>query len=143
MGIVFALEFCYVLRLMKNGASSFIENERYRVELREKRNRVLKDLGTKFDTLAGMGRVAEDDQAQISHEDFISLQRNSLDFRQLRLINEALSRLDTDAFGACQACGEPIAAKRLRALPWARYCLTCQDAVGEELGREWDVPAPA
>jgi hypothetical protein len=39
---------------------------------------------TKFDTLAKMGRVAEDDQAQMSHEEFISLQRNSMDYQALR-----------------------------------------------------------
>jgi DnaK suppressor protein len=63
-------------------------------------------------------------------------------------VEEALGRLKAGDFGDCQACGEPIAAKRLRALPWARYCLACQDSMGEELDYEWrtgrpKVPAPA
>ena len=101
--------------------------ETYRAELRQKRERVLENLGERCETLAGMDHVAEDDRAQISHDEFISLQRNSLEYRQLRLVDEALKRLDSGAYGACQACGEPIAMKRLRALPWARYCLACQD----------------
>lgn len=111
--------------------------ESYRLELLEKREAVLRNLGIKFDTLAAMGRVAEDDQAPISHEEFISRQRNSLEYMQLRLVDEALTRLGAGTFGGCQACGEPIAGKRPRALPWARYGLSCQDSVGEEMDRMW------
>ena len=110
--------------------------ESYRLELQEKRHRVLENLGARCETLAGMDHVAEDDRAQISHDEFISLQRSSLDYRQLRLVDEALSRLDNGAFGACQACGQTIAVKRLRALPWARYCLACQDSAVEEVERD-------
>ena len=65
-------------------------------------------LGGKFDTLAKMGRVAEDDQAQISHEEFVSLRLNSLDYAQLRLVEEALDRLAAGDYGICLACEEPI-----------------------------------
>jgi hypothetical protein len=65
----------------------------HRARLMEKRASVLSGLGTRFDTLAGMGRVAEDDQAQISHDEFVSLRMNGLDFLQLRLVEEALDRL--------------------------------------------------
>jgi DnaK suppressor protein len=122
---------------MKTGERAVTDQESCRLELLDKRSRVLRSLGTTFDTLAAMGRVAEDDQAQISHEEFISRQRNSLHYLQLRLVDEALSRLGSGTFGACQSCGEPIAAKRLRALPWARYCLSCQDTVGEEMDQSW------
>ena len=110
--------------------------ESYRLELQEKRDRVLETLGVRCETLAGMDHVAEDDRAQISHDEFISLQRNSRDYLQLRLVDEALSRLDRGAFGACQACGHAIPAKRLRALPWARYCLACQDSAAEGADRD-------
>ena len=105
----------------------------HRAQLLEKRASVLSGLGTRFDTMARMGRVAEDDQAQISHDEFVSLRMNGLDYGQLRLVEEALDRLDAGDYGICQACEEPIAEKRLRALPWARYCVTCQDVVGLEL----------
>jgi DnaK suppressor protein len=90
----------------------------------------------KFDTLARMGRVAEDDQAQISHEEFVSLQINSLDYAQLRLVEEALDRLNAGDFGVCMACEEPIAPKRLKAISWARYCVKCADTVGREMDLE-------
>jgi DnaK suppressor protein len=116
-------------------------NETYRQQLLEKRSDVLAALGIKFDTVARMGRVAEDDQAQITHDEFVSLHLNSLDYLQLRLVDEALDRLDSGDYGICLACEEPIPVKRLRALPWARYCIPCQESSGAEMDREWsEVP---
>ena len=104
----------------------------YRATLLEKRRSVLSALGVKFDTQARMGRVAEDDQAPISHDEFVSSRMNGLDYAQLRMVEEALDRLESGDYGTCLSCDEPIAAKRLAAIPWARYCVTCQELVGEE-----------
>ncbi len=112
-----------------------VENGRagHRARLLEKRASVLTGLGARFDMVAHLGRVAEDDQAQISHDEFVSLRINGLDYHQLRLVEEALDRLDAGDYGICLSCDEPIAEKRLLALPWARYCVTCQDLAGLEL----------
>ena len=104
--------------------------ETYRQMLLEKRDQVVSGLGVKFDTLARMGRVAEEDQAQISHDEFVSLRLNSLDYGQLRMVEEALDRVESGDFGICLACEQPIPAKRLQALPWARYCVECQETIG-------------
>lgn len=53
--------------------------------------------------------------------------------RQLALIDEALLRLDDDEYGPCQNCEKPINPKRLAAIPWARYCLDCQQLVEQGL----------
>jgi len=111
-------------------------NRAYREMLLEKREEVLSGLGTKFDTLARMGRVAEEDQAQITHDEFVSLRLNRLDYLQLRMIEEALDRLNSGDFGTCLACEEPIPAKRLKALPWARYCVTCQESIGADMDQD-------
>jgi DnaK suppressor protein len=113
----------------------------YRQSLLLKRQEVLSGLGVKFDTLARMGRVAEDDQAQLSHDEFVSLHLNTLDYGQSRLIEEALDRMDSGDYGICLACEEPIAAKRLAAIPWARYCVSCQERASS--GVEGEVEAPA
>ena len=84
---------------------------------------------TKFDTLAKMGRVAEDDQAQMSHEEFISLKRNSMDYQALRQVNAAIERINTGEYGICASCEETISEKRLKAIPWAKYCVSCQDRI--------------
>jgi len=79
-------------------------NRNYREMLLSKRHDVLAGLGMKFDTLARMGRVAEEDQAQITHDEFVSLRLNRLDYLQLRMIEEALDRLNSGDFGTCLAC---------------------------------------
>jgi len=111
-------------------------NRNYREMLLSKRHDVLAGLGMKFDTLARMGRVAEEDQAQITHDEFVSLRLNRLDYLQLRMIEEALDRLNSGDFGTCLACEEPIPAKRLKALPWARYCVTCQESIGADMDQD-------
>jgi DnaK suppressor protein len=118
---------------MKKTVKNEDARQDHRARLIDKRTSVLSGLGARFDTRAGMGRVAEDDQAQISHDEFVSLRMNGLDYRQLRLVDEALDRLDAGDYGICLACDEPIAPKRLRALPWARYCVSCEDNAGLEL----------
>jgi DnaK suppressor protein len=55
----------------------------------------------------------------------ISMSAN--DRRLLELIDEALERVEGGAYGECINCGEPVLEKRLDAVPWARYCLKCQD----------------
>jgi len=107
-----------------------VKTSAYQKVLLEKRQNVMAGLGIKFDTLAKMGRVAEEDQAQISHDEFISLRLNSLDYVQLRLIEEALDRIEAGDYGICLSCEEPIPAKRLTALPWAKYCVDCQQTIG-------------
>ena len=55
----------------------------------------------------------------------ISMSAN--DRRLLALIDEALNRIEAGGFGECVNCGEPVQEKRLVAVPWARFCLKCQD----------------
>ncbi len=70
-----------------------------------------------------------------SHEDWIFLNRNSIDVMLLREIQDALDRVGEGSFGMCMECDEPISTKRLEAIPWARHCITCQEelaAIEEE-----------
>jgi DnaK suppressor protein len=45
----------------------------------------------------------------------------------LRLVEEALRRIDAGDYGVCANCEEEIQDKRLEAVPWARHCIKCQD----------------
>lgn len=51
------------------------------------------------------------------------------DSRQLKMIDEALVRIADDEYGVCLNCEKEINPKRLAAIPWARYCLSCQELV--------------
>jgi len=44
----------------------------------------------------------------------------------LEALNEALDRIDVGMFGKCLNCGQEIGMRRLEAIPWAQYCITCQ-----------------
>jgi RNA polymerase-binding transcription factor DksA len=46
----------------------------------------------------------------------------------LKRIDQALDRLDTGEYGRCTRCGQPIGEARLRALPFAVRCRSCEDA---------------
>lgn len=45
----------------------------------------------------------------------------------LTLVNNALQRLEDGTYGQCLQCGQPIAPKRLEALPWAERCVICEE----------------
>ena len=48
--------------------------------------------------------------------------------RQLVLqIDAALRRMDEETYGRCANCGRQIALQRLQAVPWARFCIDCQE----------------
>jgi DnaK suppressor protein len=44
-------------------------------------------------------------------------------------IDEALVRLDEGTYGICSDCGVEISEKRLKAIPFARRCVACQEKV--------------
>lgn len=44
-------------------------------------------------------------------------------------IDNALQRMDMGTFGSCAHCSIEITKARLRALPWAKYCIDCQEQV--------------
>jgi DnaK suppressor protein len=49
------------------------------------------------------------------------------DRQLLEMVDEALERIEEGEYGTCVNCGQPVQEKRLEAVPWARYCIRCQD----------------
>jgi RNA polymerase-binding transcription factor DksA len=49
-----------------------------------------------------------------------------LERHALEEIFTAYAKLDAGTFGTCEACGGELPLSRLRAVPAARYCLSCQ-----------------
>jgi DnaK suppressor protein len=75
----------------------------------------------------------EGDLSQQHHEEWIFLNRNSIDMKLLREIADALRRMDQGSYGVCMECDEPISGKRLDAVPWAKYCVTCQQLIANRI----------
>ncbi|MGO4883650.1 MAG: TraR/DksA family transcriptional regulator [Bryobacteraceae bacterium] len=71
----------------------------------------------------------EGDLSQQSHEEWLFLNRNTLDIKLLREVQDALRRIAQGAYGICYECDEPISAKRLDAVPWAKFCVSCQERI--------------
>jgi DnaK suppressor protein len=67
------------------------------------------------------------DLAVSNYSKNVQLALSENESRQLELIDQALERLDDDEYGICQNCEKEINPKRLAAIPWARYCLDCQE----------------
>jgi DnaK suppressor protein len=44
------------------------------------------------------------------------------------LVEEALQRVGAGTFGTCESCEESIPERRLEAIPWAKFCIRCQEA---------------
>lgn len=68
------------------------------------------------------------DRIQNSHErDYAigSLERRT---SRLREVQNAMYRLDAGLFGICASCEKQIHSKRLAAVPWAQFCIVCQEA---------------
>jgi DnaK suppressor protein len=62
------------------------------------------------------------------------------EFNQLRDARAALRRIQEGSFGTCQECDEDIHPKRLAALPWASYCIRCQEIID---GNVEEIQAPS
>jgi DnaK suppressor protein len=66
------------------------------------------------------------DFALDSAQDEISSQLAEVESRELANIETALERMRDGSYGICEGCGTNIPLIRLQALPYAIYCIACQ-----------------
>jgi DnaK suppressor protein len=107
----------------------------FRKQLLEKRRQLEDEVGRS--ALYGKGREDDSikdlgDQASTAYTREFLFELGNGDRRLLKEVLTALQKLDEGNFGECERCGEGIADKRLEALPFARYCITCQRLVEQE-----------
>src|SRR6201986_1069361 len=112
------------------GVSIAMDLSHYKDALLKKRTEILgtggkKPLQASMENNTRQGDMA--DQASGNNEVHIQLKLKQTDAKILQAIEEALTRLDKGAYGACRDCGEPISAARLNAIPWTRVCITCKE----------------
>ncbi len=72
------------------------------------------------------------DQVQNAAARALAIRQLELDHKRLRGLRDALERIEDGSYGICQRCDEDISLKRLRVVPWASYCLRCQEAADHE-----------
>lgn len=107
--------------------------------LLEERERVQRALGTLDESMAEAGGEADGDLTNYPlHQadegtDTMEGEKDAMlasqEGRILYAIDRALRRLykEPDAFGRCLECDTAIELQRLDLIPWAEYCMSCQE----------------
>ena len=73
------------------------------------------------------------DEIQAASQRALAVSNLDREFNQLRDARAALRRIQEGSFGSCQECDEDIHSKRLAAVPWATFCIRCQEAADRKL----------
>ena len=73
------------------------------------------------------------EEIQAASQRALALCNLDREFNQLRDARAALRRIEEGSFGICQECDQDIHPKRLAAVPWAAFCIQCQEAADRNL----------
>jgi DnaK suppressor protein len=73
------------------------------------------------------------EEVQCAAERALAVNNLDRDCGQLRNARAALGRIHDGSFGTCLRCGEDIHPRRLTAVPWAAFCIHCQEGVDRNL----------
>ncbi len=68
------------------------------------------------------------DEVQLAGERELAIRNLDRESILLRNVRAALARIADGSFGTCLHCEEDISPKRLNAVPWAPFCIRCQEA---------------
>jgi DnaK suppressor protein len=80
------------------------------------------------------------DQIQAASQRALVVCNLEREFNQLQNARAALRRIQEGSFGICQECDQDIHPKRLAAVPWATFCIRCQERIDGNLE---EVQAPS
>src|SRR6202167_4894851 len=67
------------------------------------------------------------DEVQNAAERELAIRNLDRESHLFRNVRAALHRMDEGTFGVCLHCEEDISPKRLNAVPWAPFCIQCQE----------------
>ena len=102
------------------------ELQRYKDFLLEKKAEILRQetppLGSGHFSAGDFG-----DQSNENHDSYVGLRVRQTDGKLLRAIDDAILRIERNAYGRCETCNEKIPSARLNAVPWTRLCVACKE----------------
>jgi DnaK suppressor protein len=75
------------------------------------------------------------DLSVMDHLESVDAELVTMRHEQLRKLEEAERKLDAGTYGICESCGQEIAEARLSAVPFAVYCLRCEQKAEGKKGR--------
>ncbi|MEP6717298.1 MAG: TraR/DksA family transcriptional regulator [Terriglobia bacterium] len=82
------------------------------------------------------------DEVQLAGERELAIRNLDRDSNMLRQIRRALGRIADGSYGVCLHCEEEISPKRVNAVPWAAYCIKCQEQVDRHEIEVVETPDP-
>ena len=112
---------------MKKANGPAIGMENYRNLLLVKRSELLSGFRSQRDILVGPGAAPLEDLSPAFQDQFVAIQLSRLNSLELKLLDAALNRVDSEDYAVCVDCGGAISRRRLEAIPWATRCIACQE----------------
>ncbi|MCA9322380.1 MAG: TraR/DksA family transcriptional regulator [Planctomycetes bacterium] len=109
--------------------STKIDLASVRERLLERREQVLRDQASALrECHSNHDNFSSDemDQAANATDFAMAAHAASMDGEEIELIDEALIRIKEGNYGVCDDCSDMIPSPRLEALPFARFCVSCQ-----------------
>ena len=103
------------------------EFEKYKRALEAKKAEIAASLRNRDDIAIEKAADAID-EVQLAGERELAIRNLDRESALLRNVKLALSRIGDGSFGTCMHCEEEISPKRLNAVPWAPFCIRCQEA---------------
>jgi DnaK suppressor protein len=103
----------------------------FRPALEERRKELMSNAADRDEIL--IENAAEDFdrlQQQLNRE--VAIRNLDRESAMLKQVQAAIARIDDGSFGICMRCDEPIPERRLKAVPWAAYCITCQEILDRQ-----------
>ena len=102
--------------------------EERRLEIMGEVQHKMRDVRTEGAAVTSQGVRDEAESSEAEIQDDIEFALLQMKAETLSQIDGALRRLEGNGYGDCYECGEEIAEQRLRALPFAVRCMTCEEA---------------
>ena len=78
----------------------------------------------------------EGDRADSERTHDVSILLSARDKEKLLAIEEALEKVREGTYGICEECGEEIGGGRLKVMPLAKSCVTCQSRLEKEAAHQ-------
>jgi DnaK suppressor protein len=102
------------------------ELEKYRITLEEKKEEIADALKNREDI--AIEKTADAiDEVQLAGERELAIRNLDRGSGLLRKVRAALARIEDGSYGTCMHCEDEISPKRLKAVPWAPFCIRCQE----------------
>lgn len=100
----------------------------YKTLLLTKRNELLAGVKSGPEALASSVQCPDAVEFAVkAAEQDLTARTADLRSRMLKEIDRALERVVRGSYGICESCEGEISPARLKAIPWARFCVHCQD----------------